>query len=235
MSPQDPPDRLYPGLPLARHHEARLAQARILAEVAEARRVRTITAEAVLAQWHFADYQRRVPGLLLPVYPVVSPLAVASGQACEFAVYRPDHPRGQSGRGGRIRKYEAAAGTRNCLDCLPTRRSLLADPDVPLAITEGLFKSDAITSAAIRERESVVCVSVQGVWNWRGRNVFDGLVAVADWEQIALNDRVVFLVFDSDAWQNSSVHAALRRLKAFLEAKGAVVWIVYLPDLEDGA
>jgi hypothetical protein len=232
MAPQDPPVRPYPGLPLARHHEARLAQARILPEVALARGVRTITEAAKLVPFHFAAYQRRVPGLLLPVYPVVGPLDSTSGRASEFAAYRPDEPRR---RKDHVLKYEAPLGARNCLDCLPVRRALLADPRVPLVITEGLIKSDAITSAAIREGASVVCVSVQGTWNWRGRNVFDGLTAVADWEQIALNDRPVFIAFDSDAARNPSVHIAMARLKVFLEARGATVLIVYLPDRGDGS
>jgi hypothetical protein len=212
-----------------------LAEARILAEVAKARGVRTITEEAQLAPYHFADYQRRVPGLLLPVYPVVSLLGGGSGDGFEFAAYRPDNPRAQAGRNGRVRKYEAAAGTRNCLDCLPMRRAMLADPRVVLVIVEGVLKSDSVTSAAIREGESVVCVSIQGVWNWRGRNACDGLTAVADWEQVALNGRFVHLAFDSDAWQNPSVHTALRRLTVFLEARGAIVSIVYLPDPEGDA
>jgi hypothetical protein len=102
-------------------------------------------------------------------------------------------------------------------------------------VVEGILKSDAVTSAAIREGESVVSVSIQGVWNWRGRNVFEGLTVVADWEAVALNDRFVYLVFDSDAWQNPAVHAALRRLTVFLEARGAIVSIVYLPDPEGEA
>jgi hypothetical protein len=46
-------------------------------------------------------------------------------------------------------------------------------------------------------------------------------VALPDWESIALNNREVFIVFDSDVMQKRAVHAALARLKAFLESRGA--------------
>jgi len=45
----------------------------------------------------------------------------------------------------------------------------------------------------------------------------------------------VYLVFDSDVMTKASVHAALARLKEFLESRGAEVFIVYLPPGPDGA
>jgi hypothetical protein len=227
--------RTYPDNLLARHHEAKLAAGRIAPEVASVRGYRSATEKTTLARYHFADYQRRTPGLLIPIFPVVTNTisAAAPGgiQPFEFATYRPDVPRVTTGK---AKKYEQAAGSRNCLDCLPSMREMLADPKIPLGITEGVLKEDSLTSAAIREGIAMVFISVQGTWNWRGRNVFDGLTTVADWEQIALNGRRVVLIFDSDAWRNPSVHAALRRLKVFLEVRGAIVAVVYLPDLADG-
>ncbi len=55
------------------------------------------------------------------------------------------------------------------------------------------------------------------------------LTALADWEAIALNDRQVYIVFDSDVMMKPQVHAALARLKTFLEARKAHVALVYLP------
>jgi hypothetical protein len=79
------------------------------------------------------------------------------------------------------------------------------------------------------------CIALIGVWNWRGRNDDGGLTALADWELIHLKERDVYLVFDSDVMTKSSVHAALRRLKAFLEARHAHVHIVYLDPDPSGA
>jgi uncharacterized protein DUF3854 len=232
--------RLYPDNLLARHHEAKLAAGRIAPEIAAVRGYLTVTEETILARFHFASAQRRFPGLFIPIYPVVSSVSWASDGTpiSEFAIYRPDAPRLQASRQNsgpaRYRKYEQAAGARNCLDCLPSRRELLADPAIDLVITEGILKEDAITSAAIRDAVACVVISVEGVFSWRGKNAFGGLEAVADWEKVALNGRRIAIVFDSDAWRNPSVHAALRRLKAFLETRGAIVAVVYLPDLADG-
>ena len=57
------------------------------------------------------------------------------------------------------------------------------------------------------------------------------------WDSIALKGksgpRQVFLVFDSDVMQKEGVYNALKRLLAFLESRGASVYIVYLPSGED--
>jgi len=221
--------RRYPACSLARHHEDRLAHVGILREVAEARGYRTVTEKTVLARNHFADYQRRVPGILVPVFP---PVSSSDGATFEFAQFRPDSPR--AGRRGRPVKYETPADGRNVLDCLPTMRGFLADPKMALVVTEGVFKADAVTSAALREAAGgpplAVCLSLQGVYGYRGRNALGGLTALADWEAIALNGRRVLLAFDSDAMTKQEVYKALGRLKRFLEAKGAVVEVVYLPD-----
>lgn len=62
-------------------------------------------------------------------------------------------------------------------------------------------------------------MSLLGVWNWRGTNDQGGKVALPKWELIALNDRQVHIVFDSDVMLKPQVHAALVRLKNFLEVK----------------
>jgi hypothetical protein len=62
-------------------------------------------------------------------------------------------------------------------------------------------------------------VSLLGVWNWRGTNERGGKMALPEWELIALNDRQVYIVFDSDVMLKPQVHVALVRLKHFLEVK----------------
>jgi hypothetical protein len=79
------------------------------------------------------------------------------------------------------------------------------------------------------------CIALIGVWNWRGRNDDGGLTALADWELIHLKARDVYLVFDSDVMTKWQVAAALKRLKAFLEMKGARVHVVYLDPDPTGA
>ena len=95
-------------------------------------------------------------------------------------------------------------------------------------VTEGIPKGDAAVSIGL------CCIALLGVWNWRGSSEAGGKTALADWESIALNGREVYLAFDSDVTLKREVFAALARLKAFLESRGATVKIVYLPGGSHG-
>lgn len=100
------------------------------------------------------------------------------------------------------------------LDIHPRARKMLGDPKVPLLITEGVKKGDAIVSRGL------CAVALLGVWNWRGRNVDSGLTALADWDYIAFNtDRPISIVYDSDVMRKPAVYKALVRLKTFLEGR----------------
>ena len=46
--------------------------------------------------------------------------------------------------------------------------------------------------------------------------------------------RTVNIVFDSDVMTKEKVHAALVRLKGFLESRGASVRVIYLPPWPSG-
>jgi len=61
-----------------------------------------------------------------------------------------------------------------------------------------------------------------------------GKTALVDWELIALNDRTVYVAFDSDVMEKVEVHSALVRLKAFLESHKATVKLLYLSVGEYG-
>ena len=84
---------------------------------------------------------------------------------------------------------------------------------MPLFITEGIKKGDALVSRGL------CAIALIGVWNWRGTNEHGGKTALPEWEYIALNDREVYIVFDSDVMLKQEVYAALVRLKAFLESR----------------
>ena len=99
------------------------------------------------------------------------------------------------------------------LDVHPFARERLGNPAVPLFITEGIKKGNALVSC------DRCAVALLGVWNWRGRNGEGGLTALAEWEYVALNDREVYIVFDSDVMLKPQVHKAMVRLKAFLERR----------------
>ncbi len=199
------------------HHARLLADSGITPEVAKARGYRSITKRTELRRLGFADAQCRVPALLIPIWNV----------AGELAIYqlRPDEPRILDAKPV---KYETPTGTHVVLDVPPQARDRIGDPSRPLFITEGVRKVDSAMS------QGLCCIAPLGVWSWRGTNEHGGKVALPDWEAIALNHRDVYLVFDSDVLQKPEVHAALVRLKAFLETRGAHVRVIYLPPGEGG-
>jgi putative DNA primase/helicase len=169
----------------------------------------------------FARAQRRPPGLLLPTWSPVT---------CEIAGWqlRPDDPRVDQKR-GRVVKYETASERPVVVDVHPAAWEQLGDPSVPLFVTEGIRKADAAISAGL------CCIALLGVWNWRGSNDKGGKTALPEWEAVALNDgRRVYIVFDSDVATKPEVRQALDRLKGFLEAKGAEVFVIYLPAGDRG-
>jgi Domain of unknown function (DUF3854) len=209
---------------LAPQHAKLIEDSKVSPDVAAARGYFTATTKVELRNLGFAEYQRIVPAMVVPVYGV-------TGEIVNYQI-RPDIPRIPPSRDGRKRKplkYETVAGSRICLDVPPSVRHQLKDPAIPLYVTEGPRKADSAVS------HGLCCVSILGVWNWRGTNEDNGKVALADWEYVALNGRIVYLAFDSDILQKVSVHKALKRLKAFLELRGAHVKIIYLPSGGGGA
>ena len=206
------------GLGLLPHHATLLGLSAIDQEVALERGYRSVTAKAELRDLGFPTSQQLVPGLLIPIHGVDGRVALHQ--------LRPDAPRA---RNGKPVKYETLAGARMCLDVHPRARQGLGDPALPLWITEGIRKADAAVSLGL------CCIGLLGVFNWRGTNANGGATALGDWEAVALRGRQVFIAFDSDVVRKATVTAALRRLKSFLESRGAIVSVVYLPDGEAGA
>jgi len=198
-------------------HRKLIEDSAISLAVAAERGYRSVTKKAELKELGFSPAQCRVPALLIPIY----------GVSREIVTYqlRPDAPRIKKGK---ALKYETPYSTRIRLDVPLLAHEWLKDPKRPLFITEGGRKADAAVS------KGLCCIAVLGVWNWRGTNEDGGKMALADWEFIALNDRKVYIVFDSDVMEKKSVHAALARLNAFLELRGAKVRIIYLPSGDGG-
>ncbi len=125
------------GTPLAPHHRSMLLDDSAIApRVVEARRYRTVETKTDLERIGFSPTQRNVPGLLIPV---CSP----AGEVVTWQL-RPDEPREK--KNGKPVKYETPTGSRMALDVHPFVRDQLGDPSVPLFITEGIKKGDALVS-----------------------------------------------------------------------------------------
>src|SRR5215467_1524760 len=161
--------------PLLPQHQALLAASGIMPEIAGARGYRSAEFADELAGEGFTEYQRRPPGLLLPVHDVSGRIA--------FCQFRPDDPRTKDG--GKAIKYETPKGARMVLDVPPGIRENLRDITIPLFITEGIRKADSAVSYGY------TCIDLLGVDAWRGKSESGGKAVLADWESIAVNDREV--------------------------------------------
>ncbi len=208
------------GPPLMTHHRLALHRSGISDEVIASRgytslmrtntdRRPTDTLRTLgFAKGLYSDVQR-FPGLLIPIWD-------ALGQRTS-AQYRPDKPRQDNGK---ARKYEAVVGRPSVLDVHPINRTKVTDPGVPLWITEGVKKGDALTTAG------QCAISLAGVFNWRRQHG-----TLGDWEDVPLRGRQVYGCFDSDVRTNRNVARAMARLGAWLRSRGARVRYVIPPDL----
>jgi hypothetical protein len=198
----------------ARHLEL-LAASGITSEYAELRGYETVTDVNRLAAVNIVRPGRLIPGLLVPQLRI-------DGSTWGYQ-YRPDKPRAKDGKPV---KYETPWQQPNHLDIPPGVGELLADPTVPLWVTEGNKKADC---GAIH---GLCIVALTGVWNWRGTNDAGGKVAVADWQDIGLNDRRVIIAFDGDVAHKKGVHDASQSLAQYLAYKGARPEYLWLPDTD---
>jgi hypothetical protein len=198
-------------------HQAKLRDSAISPEVAQQRGYVSVDSRAQLKRHSDGFGKCTVPGLLIPLHRI-------DGSVWGYQ-YRPDAPRYFDGK---PRKYETPHQQPGGIDVPPGIRDQLADPGIPLLVTEGSRKADSAVSAGL------VCVSVLGVWNWRGTNPVGGKVALPEWHDIALNGRRVVLAFDSDVTAKRAVHKALTELAGYLGSKGAKVEYLHLPDTGDG-
>ncbi|MDP2989686.1 MAG: DUF3854 domain-containing protein, partial [Kiritimatiellota bacterium] len=162
----------------------------------------------------FAPRQRRAPGILIPLYGVPEK-AVVGYQ------YRPDSPR--AGAAGRPIKYENPSGASVRIDVPPACFDQLGNPAIPLFITEGVKKEDALAS------RGACVIGLTGVWAFKGKNRDGGITVLADFDYIAWKDRIIYFCFDSDIITKQAVHRALQRLREHLERHGAAVRVLYLP------
>ena len=218
------------GRSLAAHHLAMLRGGSGIAdEVIAARGYFTATDPAGLRALGFAPKQCRVPALVLPLH------TTDGGNG--LYISRPDNPRVVEDRrkknpdgtySQKVIRYEQPEGEAVRVDVPPACRPQLADPSIPLFITEGQKKADALAS------RGACAIALTGVWNWRSRNDFGGTTFTNDLDYIAFDGRQVYLVFDSDVMTKTSVRQALERFTEHLQRKKAHVSPIYLPRLDDG-
>ncbi len=124
---------------------------------------------------------------------------------------------------GHTVRYYQPAGTAPRLYLSPRARAALADPAIPLSITEGEKKG------LKADQEGLACAALGGLWSWllHGQPFPD--LGRVDWYE-----REVPLVPDSEVWIRPDLLQAVYALGKELEARGAKVAVVKLPPGEGG-
>jgi hypothetical protein len=173
--------------------------------VIEERGYRTITRRDQLTE--YPEWQRRL-GLYVPNH---SPDSVT-----KQSQLRPYKKR----KGGP--KYESPQDSSVILDVHPRMLEEVRHGTGKLDITEGIKTGDSNTS---RGRPTIV---LNGVWGWKVAKTHNDLLSC--WDDVNLDGREVNIIFDGDVMTKSGVQLALDRLVPALEARGADVWVTYLPD-----
>ena len=115
-------------------------------------------------------------------------------------------------------------------DVHPLAADWAADASVPLIITEGQAKADAMLTAAFREGIRACPVTLTGVslGYIAGKDGAEPTLAPGLW-QFPLRGRDAYLVFDADSMTNPMVKSALRTTARLLEQEGATVYIPRIP------
>jgi hypothetical protein len=124
------------------------------------------------------------------------------------------------------RKYEQPYGAGSILDVHPFNLERARNPHVELWVTEGEKTADSLASRG----ECVI--SIPGVHNFAEKGS-QGVEGLPCWDYVPLQGRTVNVVFDSDTLTNPGIQLALERLVTLLESRGANVYVIYLPEVDD--
>lgn len=215
-----------------------LAESWILPDLAESAgmyRVNSIEGGQLIGRNGFGDYS----GIAIPyTWPGIDGIR-------EHQLRR-DHPELEQKPDGTTKekgKYLFPPGRGNIL-YIPRSDTpeMLQDTNSGIIICEGVKKALALWRLATEGRDypQFLPIAVSGVWNWRGtiskeanstgaRTAVKG--PIPDLDRITWQGRTVYVCFDSDRLHNSSIQAAERELAKELKSRGAIVWIIELPDL----
>jgi hypothetical protein len=190
------------GSRLLGEHLAQLKASAISDEVIAERGAWSACAATELERLGYRRNTAIVPALVLPTWGV-------SGEVVGYQA-RPDVAPMLNGR---ISKYLVPPDAEVRLDIPPRCRKTIGSPQVPLWVTEGVKKADALASAGL------TVVGLAGVQMFR----------TDDWERVSLDGRRIFVAYDSDVMVKRQVHDALRALDAYLRQRGAETAFAYLP------
>lgn len=154
-----------------------------------------------LAKLGFDENQRvLVPALAIPIRDV-------TGEVVLHRI-RPDNPRPNPDKPGKVNKYEMPTGSQNVLDIPAFTFARLQDINYPLWFTEGERKADSLIS------QGLAAIALFGVWSWKRSGL-----PLPDFDRIPMIGRDVNIVFDSDTEDNANIRQALMCLAHYLKGR----------------
>lgn len=196
------------------------------------RRVNSLDGAEVIGKNGTGDYA----GVLIPNVPP------GSDYIREYRLRR-DHPDIENGK---PKRYLAPPGRGNLLYfAIGTELGWLSDPQMPVIITEGEFKTIALDrlardGVATGQLPRFLAIGLSGVWNWKGTigktNDADGhrvdvKGTIPDLDRILWDDRRVLILFDADLEEKDSVRVARAMLTRELRSRSAQVsWFRWPED-----
>lgn len=128
------------------------------------------------------------------------------------------------GKDGKLLRYRQPTGSGNRFYLPPilarSWREIAADPAVEIIFTEGEKKA---VSAGLR---GFATIGLGGVWSWKAKAEGG---PISDFSLITWTGRRVFIVFDSDIYENPQVQQAADALAGHLRQLGAHVSVVLIP------
>ena len=199
---------------------------RALADSARIRRVDSATGCLLMGRRDHASYE----GLAIPYF------LPGESSVREWRLRR-DHPdiEYKDGKPKERGKYLSPPGRKNMIYFVPgISQDLVKAVDIPVIVTEGEFKTLALSRLA--KHESTVLrflpLGLAGVWNWRGtvgkttgpnggRRDVKGVIP--DLNLVVWDSRRVIIAFDADADKNEQVEIARNLLARELRTRGAEV------------
>jgi hypothetical protein len=146
------------------------------------------------------NQQVLVPALVIPIRDVTGEMVLHR--------IRPDDPRPNPYKPGKVNKYEMPTGRQNVLDIPPFTFEHLQNINYSLWVTEGESKADSLIS------QGVAAIALFGVWSWKRAGL-----PLPDFDRIPMIGRDVNVVFDSDTEDNVNIRQALMYLAHYLKGR----------------